>query len=219
MRDDDHRRLVLGQLAQDAQHLAGQLGVKGRGRLIKAEDVRVQRQCAGNRHALLLPAGKLVRVVVLPVRKPHLRQQGLCLRFNVGQNLPPVLLVVGALLRQELARQHDVLQRRVLGKQVEALEHKAEVQPLFADGFFALRFGVGGAPQRFTRYRNAAGVGGLQKVQTAQQRCFAGAGRADDGESLALGQIKRDVAQHLCGTKALADAVYFQQCHSRAPLT
>lgn len=148
----------------------------------------MQRQCAGNRHALLLPAGKLVRVVVLPVRKPHLRQQGLCLRFNVGQNLPPVLLVVGALLRQELARQHDVLQCRVLGKQVEALEHKAEVQPLFADGFFALRFGVGGAPQRFTRYRNAAGVGGLQKVQTAQQRCFAGAGRADDGESLALGR-------------------------------
>mgnify|MGYP007066005001 FL=1 len=94
------------------------------------------------------------------------------LHFNVGQNLPPVLLVVGALLRQELARQHDVLQRRVLGKQVEALEHKAEVQPLFADGFFALRFGVGGAPQRFTRYCNAAGVGGLQKVQTAQQRLF-----------------------------------------------
>ena len=29
VRDDDHRRLVLGQLAQDAQHLAGQLGVKG----------------------------------------------------------------------------------------------------------------------------------------------------------------------------------------------
>ena len=54
--------------------------------------------------------------------------------------------------------------------------------------------------KRQTRYRNAAGVGGLQKVQTAQQRCFAGAGRADDGESLAFGQIKRAVAQHLCGT-------------------
>ena len=45
-----------GKLPQDAQHLTGQLGVKGRGRLIKAEDVGVQRQGAGDGHALLLPA-------------------------------------------------------------------------------------------------------------------------------------------------------------------
>ena len=74
MRHDDHGGLVLGQIAQDPQHLARQFGVEGRGRLVKAEDVRLQGQGAGNGHALLLPAGKLVRVMPRPVGKPHLGQ-------------------------------------------------------------------------------------------------------------------------------------------------
>ena len=48
MGDDDHGGAVRGKLPQDAQHLTGQLGVKGRGRLIKAENVGVQRQGAGD---------------------------------------------------------------------------------------------------------------------------------------------------------------------------
>ena len=40
--DDHHGGLLLGQGADDLQHLAGQLGVQGAGGLVEAEDVRVQ---------------------------------------------------------------------------------------------------------------------------------------------------------------------------------
>ena len=72
---DDHGGLAVGQFPQHPQHLAGQFRVKGAGGLIEAEDVWVQRQRTGNGYPLLLPAGKLVRVVVCPLRKPHLRQK------------------------------------------------------------------------------------------------------------------------------------------------
>ena len=45
--DDDHGGLAVGKVAQDAQHLAGQLRVKGAGWFIKAKDIRFQRQGAG----------------------------------------------------------------------------------------------------------------------------------------------------------------------------
>ena len=50
-------------------------GSRALGGLVKAEDVRVQCQRTGDGYPLLLPAGELVRVVVRPLRQPHLRQQ------------------------------------------------------------------------------------------------------------------------------------------------
>ena len=69
VRDNDHGSFLVGQIAQNAQNFAGQLRVKGAGRFIKAKDIRFQRQGAGNSHTLLLAAGKLVRVMVFPLRK------------------------------------------------------------------------------------------------------------------------------------------------------
>ena len=60
MGDDDHGGLAVGEVPQDTEDFAGQLRVKGAGGLIEAEDVRVERQCAGDGHPLLLAAGKLV---------------------------------------------------------------------------------------------------------------------------------------------------------------
>ena len=105
--DDDHGGLAVGKVAQDAQHLAGQLRVEGRGRLVEAENVRVQSQCAGNGHALLLTAGKLVRVVACPGRKAHLGQKFLCLLFQLGMDGLFVSLVVRTLLCQQFTRQHN----------------------------------------------------------------------------------------------------------------
>ena len=166
---------MLGQIAQDPQHLARQFGVEGRGRLVKAEDVRLQGQGAGNGHALLLPAGKLVRVMPRPVGKPHLGQQFPSMCFQLVVDLLAVLLVVRAFFRQQFARQHHILQRRILRKKVEILEYQSEVQPLFAQHGLALGAGIVRAPQRFARHGDRARVGSLQKVQTAQQRCFTGA--------------------------------------------
>ena len=59
-------------------------------------------------------------------------------------------------------------------------------------------------------HRDLPAVGGFQEIQAAQQRCFAGTGRADDRQRFALVQLQGDVAQHGGRAKALADAVYFQ---------
>ena len=72
---DDHGGFLLGKAADDLQHLAGQLRIQCGGGLVKAENVRMQRQCAGNGHPLLLTAGELVGIVICPVGKPHLRQK------------------------------------------------------------------------------------------------------------------------------------------------
>ena len=146
----------------------------------------MQRQRPGNGHPLLLPAGKLVRVVVCPLRKPHLRQQFPRLLFQLGVHRLFVGAVVRALLCQQLPCQHHVLQGGILREEVEVLEHQPEVQPLFADLAFPLGGGVGGVPHGLAVHPDAAGVRPLQKVQAAQQGGLAGAGRADDGQCLAL---------------------------------
>ncbi|MNO04457.1 hypothetical protein D3C81_2254930 [compost metagenome] len=56
MRDDNHRHILLCKLADDTQHLAGQLGIKCRRRLVKQQNVRVQHQRSGDGYPLLLPA-------------------------------------------------------------------------------------------------------------------------------------------------------------------
>ena len=95
VRDNDHGSFLVGQIAQNAQNFAGQLRVKGAGRFIKAKDIRFQRQGAGNSHTLLLAAGKLVRVMVFPLRKAHLCQKGAGFFFQFRMNR----FAVGFILR------------------------------------------------------------------------------------------------------------------------
>ena len=37
--DDDHRHVLVGKRLDDLEHLAGQLAIERRGRLVKAEDL------------------------------------------------------------------------------------------------------------------------------------------------------------------------------------
>ena len=53
--DDDHGGVLVRQRADNAQHLAGQLGVERRGRLIEAQDIRLERERTRNGDTLLLP--------------------------------------------------------------------------------------------------------------------------------------------------------------------
>ena len=72
---DDHRHALLGELAHDAQHLADELGVEGRGRLVEEHQLGVHRQRPGDGDALLLAAGELRRVGVRLVAEPDLLEQ------------------------------------------------------------------------------------------------------------------------------------------------
>ena len=109
MGDNDHRGLAVSKITQDLQHLTGQLRVEGAGGLIKAEDIRVKRQRAGNGDLLRLAAGKLVRVMVFPLRKAHLRQQFSRLLFQLRVDGLFIRLILRAFLCQQFPCQHHVL--------------------------------------------------------------------------------------------------------------
>ena len=219
MRDNDHGSFLVGQIAQNTQNFAGQLRVKGAGWFIKAKDIRFQRQGAGNSYTLLLAAGKLVRVMVFPLRKAHLCQKGAGFFFQFRMNRFAVGFILRFFFCQQLPGQGNVLQSRILREKVEVLEHKAEMQALFAHFTFTVGGRVSGIPQGFAVYTDHTGIRRFQKVQAAQQRCFAGAGRTDDGQCFAFFQVERDVLQHMGTAKVFADAGNFQKCHMYVPLT
>ena len=219
VRDDDHGGVLLGERADDLEHLAGQLGVERGGRLVKAQDVRLEGERAGDRHALLLAARELVGVVAHAALQTHLAEQLDGMVLDLLVDLALVLLIVRPLLGEQQARQHDVFQRRVLREQVERLEHHAEVQAALAD--LSVRFAgmVGGVEQRFAVDDDLPGVRRLEEVQAAQQRCLARTRGADDGQRLAALERKADVVQHLGGAEALVDVVDFENRHSGSLLT
>ena len=115
-------------------------------------------QRPGNGHPLLLSAGELVGVVVRPVGQTHLRQK-------LPAGLSNLLFALAAsLLGQQFPGQGNVLQRCVLGKEVEVLEHQPEVEPLLADVLFRLGGGGRRVKDDIAFYGNSAVVRPLQKV-------------------------------------------------------
>ena len=119
-------------------------------------------------------------------------------------------LVAGLLPGQKLPRQHHVFQRGVLGKEVEVLEHEAEVEALFPHLALPLGGGVGGVPHGLAVHPDDAGVGPLEEVEAAQKGRLARAGGADDGQRLALLEGEGDVFQHLRLPKVFPDAGGFE---------
>ena len=103
------------------------------------------------------------------------------------------------------------------GEQVEGLEYQPEVEPLFPHLALPLGGGIGGVEDQIAGHGDGALVRFLQKIQAPQQRGLAGAGGADDGQGLALLQIKADILQHPGGAEVLFDVMYFQNCHTAFP--
>ena len=117
VRDDDERRAVAGEPADDVEHLADELGVERRRRLVEEQHLRRERERPGDRDALLLAARELPRVVVGLVGEPDAGEQPLGQRARV-------------LLREPLVRDRrldDVLDRREVREQVEVLEDEPDL--------------------------------------------------------------------------------------------
>ena len=115
------------------------------------------------RHALLLAAGELARVVAGAMFEAHAPQ-----RFRGGRaRVAPA---------RELQRQHHVFERRERRHQVEGLEHEADAFGAQARAaIFVERRQVG------AREGDASGSGRIEARQQRQQRGFARAGCTDDG--------------------------------------
>ena len=202
---DDHdghaQRAV--ELAQQLQYALGGRGVQRAGGLVAEQHFGVARQRAGDGHALLHAAGELRGIGPLAPGQAHRCQQG-----------ARPLVSLRALDVRELQREADVLQRRALHQQVEALEDHADVPPRRAQLLQARKVRP--------RHGDAAGVRPLEQVHAAHERALPRAGKADNAEDLPLLDVQADVVEgrhrRSAAAEGLCQAAYLDKCHVLAPL-
>ena len=84
-------------------------------------------------------------------------------------------LVIRLLPGQQFRGQHHILQGGVLGKQVERLEHKAQMEPFLPQVLLPAPGGVRGVEERGAVDRHLARCGPLQQVDAPQQGGLAAA--------------------------------------------
>ncbi|CAM5237586.1 hypothetical protein SALBM311S_11569 [Streptomyces alboniger] len=200
MGDDDHRHAVLGQAAHDVEDLADELGVEGGGGLVEEHQLRFHRQRAGDGDTLLLTTGELRGVLADLVAETHPVQQPL-------RALPGDGLGLALDLDRRLG---DVLQRRHVGEEVEALEHHADVPPLRGHFLFLqLVELVATLPvaDQVAVDVQSAGADLLQVVDAPQEGRLAGAGRTDQAEHLARVHLQVDALEDVREPEGLVHAL------------
>ena len=181
---DHHDRLAVlaVQHLQQAQDLVGGGAVEVAGRLVADQERRIGHDGARDRHALLLAARELPRLVPGAVREADQRQRDRARAGALGR---------GQVGQQQ--RQLDVPLGRQHGHQVVELEDEAD---------------VGGAPARRAR-RSRAGrcagrrstmlppVGRVEPADQVEQGGLAGARRPHQRHEVAARDVEVDAVQHL----------------------
>src|SRR5262245_10206767 len=114
---DDHGHAVGGQLPDDGQHLADELGVERRGDLVEEQHLGLHGHRPRDPHPLLLAPGQLDREAPELVGEPDPREPALPRPPGVVPGQAPDL---------PEAERH-VLERGQVREQVEELEHHADV--------------------------------------------------------------------------------------------
>ena len=190
MRHDDHRHARLGQVQHHVQHFLDHLRVERARRLVKQHDLGLHSQRTRNRHALLLPARKLARVRIRLLGNADALQLLHC---------DAVGLFLGALAHEPLCNRH-VLQHRQVRKQVELLEHHADLGPHVVDvGALVL--------QMHAVDVDAAAGGHFEVVDAAQNRALARPARADDNHDFAALDVEIDAFNGLYAAEVFVQSV------------
>ena len=193
MADHHHGHARFAQLAHDLQHAAHQLGVEGTGGLIKQQNFWLERQRAGNAHALLLTARELAGKGI-----------GLVGQAHPGQSFHAHGFGLGFAHFLHLAQgQSDIAQRRHVRVQVERLKHHAHLlaQIIEVD---ARQGDVFAVDHHRPRLRH------LEQIAAAQQGAFARARGPDDEHQLARGHAEVHPMQHGQGAVSLAQLAQLQ---------
>ncbi len=147
--------------------LAAHLGVQRGERLVEQQDAGLDRECPSERHALLLAARHLVRVLVRLVAQAH----------HV-ERLLGLALAGGAVHAAQTQAVGHVVARGHVGEQAVRLEHDAHV-PL-----------VGGHPGDVpAAHQDPALVHLVQAAERPQGGGLAAAGRAEQRDELARGDV------------------------------
>ena len=187
MRYDQHCNRARHQLLYRDNYFVGRLRVQSACRFIKQHDLRIHCQRPSNRNTLLLSAGKLCRIIVRFISKPHNIQKFHGFRQNC--RLVP--------LENTQRRDGDILQTCQMREKVKMLEHHscfgADTPHFFFGGIFRRAFHC--VHQHIPINDDAAGRNAFQIVHTAQQCAFAAAGRTDDRHRFPLLHLKGNIVQ------------------------
>ena len=165
---------VAGHLGQQVHDLDARLGVQGARGLVCQHDLWVVHESAGDGDALHLAAGELSRALVDVLAQAHALERR-----------TRALAALRAAHAGERERKLDVLQDRLVGNEVVALEHEA-------DAVIAIRVPVrvrvvlGGDAV----HDDVAGVCVVEAAKDVEERRLARARGAKHGHELAL--AKRD---------------------------
>ena len=185
-------------LARSVDHLRLNRDVQRGDRLVGDDQLRLQRQRAGDGDPLALAAGELVGVALGVLRREaHLRQQlghalaPLRLRQDVGVDHPG--------LGDDLVDRHARIERlrRILEHHLDLAAHGVELARRHREEVAALPECA--PPIRLDQSQNCLG-----------DRRLARAALADDGEHLALLQLEAHVVERLEGAVVLASALDLQ---------
>ena len=167
MRHNHHGAAFFGQCAHDFEHLANQLGIQRRSRLVKQYDFRLHCQGACNRDALLLSARHGGWVFVLRI-----------LQADFGQILARTLGRLGFAHAEYANRSFDqVFQHGHVLPQIKVLKHHGQTAAKMLQLFGIRRHQLSG----FTHFeiehlaieRNRALIRFFQHIDATQKGTFA----------------------------------------------
>ena len=199
MCDHDDRRPLFVQLREPRENFIGLLGRKVAGWLIGEDETRLVGQGASNRHALLLPAGKLVRTVVHPIFQP-----------DPGEKLPGARFAMG--LSGVDHRKQDVIDRARPRQEIKHLEDKPD-RPRPESRRFIVRQGGDILPEEAVR----AGARPVEKPHELHEGRLSRPRSAHNRDKFALLNGQRDALEH--GELAITDPIgadnlfHFNQGH------
>ena len=169
---DDGLALLFVQAADRAQHLLPAVGVEHGGGLVEHQNVRRQGQHAGQRHALLLPAGERVRRAVFIACHVHGGERRGHARGDLVFRHAVVFQPEGNILTHD--RGHELV--------VRVLKHHADFAPQ--------RPAIGGVGSVHAVDGQRAVLQRQQGVEVLDERGFAAAVVPEHGHKLAGGNVQ-----------------------------
>lgn len=202
MRDDDHRHAVFGQGLHDLEDLADHLRVQGGSGFVEEHDVGIHDQGPGDGDALLLPSRQSPGHVGRKRSHAHLFKG--VHRSSLGLFLAPFEdLSLGI---------ETILEDIHVLEEVELLEDHPHPGADLVD--------VASSRQEiFAFEKDLALVRPLKQVETAKEGGLASAGRADDGDDVALLDIQGDSLQYRHALVAFLEGTNLQQNFSLTHLS
>ena len=191
---DNHGHLLFRQLADNFEYFAGQLRIQGAGGLVEEEDLRLERQGAGDGYALLLSAGQLAGI-------------GICTGFQIHFAKKLHGFLVDFFFRPFLhvdRRVHDIFQHRIVGEEVELLENQAEIaldlSQLIFPNIDCLAI-CASCDSLLVHVNDLAGIDGFQEGRAAKQGTFPGPAGADDADNFAGINLQADIFEDFIAAK------------------